>query len=109
MIYEKQGNHSGTCITYDGRNIVAVARYSCTKNDDNTIALIGTEDYIDDILSLIPDSLQTRFLAEFGSIPEGFTPPKIEGSYVMDPKLRVSSNVDGWPLQPHLRWAHSPR
>lgn len=73
---------------------------SCTKNDDNTIALIGTEDYIDDILSLIPDSLQTRFLAEFGSIPEGFTPPKIEGSYVMDPKLRVSSNVDGWPLQP---------
>lgn len=73
---------------------------SCTKNDDNTIALIGTEDYIDDILSLIPDSLQTRFLAEFGSIPEGFTPPKIEGSYVMDPKLRVNSNVAGWPLQP---------
>ena len=33
---------------------------SCTKNDDNTIALIGTEYYIDDILSVIPDSLQTR-------------------------------------------------
>ena len=73
---------------------------SCTKNDDNTIALIGTEDYIDDILTLIPDSLQTRFIAEFGSIPEGYTPPKIEGSYVMDPKLRVNSNVNGWPLQP---------
>ena len=40
---------------------------SCTKNDENTIALIGTESYIDDILSVIPDSLQTRFFAEFGS------------------------------------------
>lgn len=72
---------------------------SCTKNDDNTIALIGTEYYIDDILSVIPDSLQTRFFAEFGSIPEGPVPPKIEGSYVMNPKQRVSSNVAGWPLQ----------
>lgn len=72
---------------------------SCTKNDDNTIVLIGTEYYIDDILSVIPDSLQTRFFAEFGSIPEGPVPPKIEGSYVMNPKQRVSSNVAGWPLQ----------
>ena len=72
---------------------------SCTKNDDNTVALIGTEYYIDDILSVIPDSLQTRFFAEFGSIPEGPVPPKIEGSYVMNPKQRVSSNVAGWPLQ----------
>ncbi len=53
---------------------------SCTKNDDNTIALIGTEYYIDDILSVIPDSLQTRFCAAFGNIPEGPVPPKIEGS-----------------------------
>ena len=73
--------------------------HSCTKNDDNTIALIGTEYYVDDILSVIPDSLQTQFLAEFGSIPSGYVPPKIEGSYVMDPKLRVSSNVEVWPLQ----------
>lgn len=72
---------------------------SCTKNDDNTIALIGTEYYIDDILSVIPDSLQTRFFAEFGSISEGPVPPKIEGSYVMNPKQRVSSNVAAWPLQ----------
>lgn len=72
---------------------------SCTKNDDNTIVLIGTEYYIDDILSVIPDSLQTRFFAEFGSIPEGPVPPKIEGSYVMGPKQRVSSNVAGWPMQ----------
>ena len=78
-----------------------MALTSCTKNDDNTIALIGTEYYIDDILSVIPDSLQTRFFAEFGSIPEGPIPPKIEGSFVMDPKERVSSNVDVWPLQAH--------
>ena len=71
---------------------------SCTKNDDNTIALIGTEYYIDDILSVIPDSLQTRFFAAFGSIPEGPVPPKIEGSYVMSPKERLGSNLPNWPL-----------
>ena len=72
---------------------------SCTKNNNDTIVLIGDEYYIDDILSVIPDTLQTRFFAEFGSIPEGPIPPKIEGSFVMSPKQRVSSNVAGWPLQ----------
>lgn len=73
----------------------------CTKNGENTIVLIGTEYYIDDILSVIPDSLQTSFSADFGSIPEGPVPPKIEGSYVVDPKHRVSSNLTEyeWPLQ----------
>lgn len=72
---------------------------SCTKNDESTIVLIGTEYYIDDILSVIPDSLQTKFYADFGSIHEGPVPPKIEGSYVVDPKQRVASNVAEWPLQ----------
>ena len=72
---------------------------SCTKNDENTIALIGTEYYIDDILSVVPDTLQTKFFAEFGSIPDGPVPPKIEGEYVIAPKERVASNVFGWPLQ----------
>lgn len=83
---------------------------SCTKNDDNTIVVIGTEYYIDDILSAVPDSLQTQFFADFGSVPTGAIPPKIEGSYVMDPKQRVSSNLDGWPantIEPnvYLRFA----
>lgn len=76
--------------------VVGLMLGSCTENNDNTIALIGTEYYIDDILSVIPDSLETRFLAEFGSIPEGPVPPNIEGSYVMAPKQRVSSNVHDW-------------
>lgn len=79
--------------------VAGLALTSCTKNEDSTIALIGTEYYIDDILSVIPDSLQTSFFAEFGSVPNGFIPPKIEGSYSMNPKLRVSSNVAVWPLQ----------
>lgn len=65
---------------------------SCTKNDENTIALIGTEYYIDDILTVIPDTLQAQFFAAFDSIPEGPVPPKIEGSYVMSPKQYV------WPV-----------
>ena len=72
---------------------------SCTKNDESTIVLIGTEYYIDDIVSVIPDSLQSKFFAAFGSIPEGPVPPKIEGSFVMSPKQRVASNVEGWPIQ----------
>ena len=74
---------------------------SCTKNNDNTIALIGTEYYIDDILSVIPSSVQTQFFAAFGNIPEGPVPPKVEGSYVMSPKQRVGSSFPAaeWPLQ----------
>ena len=72
---------------------------SCTKNDESTIVLIGTEYYIDDIVSVIPDSLQSKFFAAFGSIPDGPVPPKIEGSYVMSPKQRVASNVESWPMQ----------
>ena len=72
---------------------------SCTKNDDNTIVLIGTEYYIDDILSVIPSSVQTQFFADFGSIPKGPVPPKVEGSYVMSPRQRVSSSEEIWPLQ----------
>lgn len=71
----------------------------CTKNNDKTIVLIGTEYYIDDILSVVPDSLQTSFFAEFGSVPEGAVPPDVEGSYVMAPKQRVSSHGVVWPLQ----------
>ena len=76
-----------------------VALTSCTKNDTSTVVLIGTEYYIDDILSVIPDSIQTRFLSDFGGYPEGPVPPKIEGSFVINPKQRVTSNVSGWPLQ----------
>lgn len=85
----------GICLLMMG----GLAMTSCTKNDESTIVLIGTEYYIDDILSVIPDSLQTKFFATFGNIHEGPVPPKIEGEYVVDPKSRVSSNVSEWPLQ----------
>lgn len=71
---------------------------SCTKNDENTIVLIGEERYIDDILTVIPDTLKPMFDVVFGSIPQGPVPPKIEGSYVVDPKQRITSNVSTWPL-----------
>ena len=71
---------------------------SCTKNDENTIVLIGEERYIDDILTVIPDTLKPMFDAVFGTIPQGPVPPKIEGSYVVDPKQRIISNVSTWPL-----------
>ena len=71
---------------------------SCTKNDENTIVLIGEELYIDSILTVIPDTLKPEFDVVFGSIPTGPVPPDIEGSYVVVQKMRVCSNVPYWPL-----------
>ena len=78
--------------------LVCFVMPSCTKNDETTIVPIGTEYYIDDILSVIPDTLQNKFFAAFGDVPSGTIPPKIEGSYVVDPKQRVGSNMPGWPV-----------
>ena len=78
--------------------LIGMAFASCTKNDETTIVLIGEEPYIDDILTVIPDTLKPIFDGVFGTIPQGPVPPKIEGSYVVDPKERVSTNVDYWPL-----------
>ena len=92
----------GLCLLVAGGWVLS----SCTKNDDNTIVLIGSEYYIEDILSVIPDSLQMKFFDKFGSIPEGPVPPRLdfnpqdltkkEASYVVAPRQRVYSNVT-WP------------
>ena len=66
---------------------------SCVKeNNGKTIAHIGTEYYIDSLLSVIPDSIQEKFITVFGAIPEGPIPPKIEGSYVVESNMLVSNN-----------------
>ena len=63
---------------------------SCTKNDESTLVLVGEESYIHDILSVVAD---TAFWDGFGSINEGAIPPDIQGSYLVDPKLRIGSNI----------------
>lgn len=71
---------------------------NCTKNDETTIIPVGTESYVKDILSVIPDSAMVQFNAAFGAVHEGYVPPKIEGQFVIGPKQRVASNVASWPL-----------
>lgn len=71
---------------------------ACTKNEDSTIVLIGTESYVEDILDAIPDSLRNVFEQHFGEIPQGYVPPKVEGNFVVAPKQRCFSNVALWPL-----------
>ncbi len=78
--------------------LIGMVFASCTKNDDSTIVLIGEERYIDEILTVIPDTLKPVFDSYFGVIPEGPVPPRIVGSYVVDPKMRYTSNVEYWPL-----------
>lgn len=72
--------------------------FSCTKNDKDTIVLLGTESYIDDILDVIPDSLRIVFDTHFGQIPRGYVPPNVEGDFVIAPKQRCISNAANWPL-----------
>ena len=69
---------------------------SCTKNNDSTIVLVGDESYIDDILSVVSD---TVFWHDFGNINEGTFPPDIQGTYLVDPKLRIGTNVENIPTQ----------
>ena len=67
---------------------------SCIKeNKGETIALIGTEYYIDDIISVIPDTLQGKFNTLFGGYHQGAVPDKLEGSYVVNPNLLKSTNL----------------
>jgi hypothetical protein len=72
--------------------------FACTKNDKDTIILIGTESYIDIITEAIPDTLREAFCQHFGEIPQGYVPPKVEGKFVVAPKLRCFSNAVNWPL-----------
>ena len=64
---------------------VGLALSSCTKNDDSTIVPIGTEDYVkpftsvvDLVFSSVPEATKTQFLQDFGDLPDGPVPPKIE-------------------------------
>ena len=83
---------------------VGLALSSCTKNDDSTIVPIGTEDYVkpftsvvDLVFSSVPEATKTQFLQDFGDLPDGPVPPKIEGSFKMSPKQRVATNT-GLPV-----------
>lgn len=68
---------------------------SCTKNDTGTIVAMGAEYYIDDILDVVSDS---AFWADFGDVNRGGVPPKIEGKYLVSPKLRIATNLAGVPI-----------
>lgn len=80
--------------------IVALFLFSnCTKNDNTTVVLLGEESYVEDMLSVIPDTLLDVFDTHFGGIYNGLIPPNIEGDFLMTQKQRVFSNItEGWPL-----------
>jgi len=82
--------------------------FACTKNDTSTLILLGTESYVENILNAIPDTLRETFNQQFGEIPQGYVPPKIEGDYVVAPKQRCYSSLSDWPLnvvEPNM-WLH---
>ena len=74
---------------------------SCIKeNNGKTIALIGDEYYVQDIDSVIPDSLQVKFEEMFQGIPTGAVPVDIvvpdtieEDAYVVHTNMLVKTNL----------------
>lgn len=78
--------------------LLLLLSFSCTKNDKDTIILLGTESYIDKITEALPDTLREAFRQHFGEIPQGYVPPKVEGNFVVAPKQRSFSNAANWPL-----------
>jgi len=79
-------------------NIIALAFitsviFSCTKNNDTTIVLLGKESYVKEISKIIPDTLRPCIDSVF-DIHEGYIPPKVEGKFKISPKQRVYSNTD---------------
>ena len=60
--------------------------------------MLGTESYVETIIDAIPESLQTVFEQQFGEIPHGYVPPKIEGNFIVAPKQRCYSNIAYWPI-----------
>ena len=79
---------------------------SCNKmtDTDETIILLGKESYVQPLIEMIPDSLQSKLLSLFGTIPEGFIPPNIEGEYKIEKQFCHSNFIDlSDNLDMHLR------
>ena len=78
--------------------VLGAAMISCTKNDETTLVLLGEEEYVEDILKVIPEDMVKEFNKRFG-IYRGSVPPNIQGEYLFAPKVRKYTNFEGvWPL-----------
>lgn len=82
-------------LCFCGMALFFAGLLACTKNDETTIVPIGTEYYVDDILEVIPD---TAFREAFGPIHRGAVPPKVEGHYLIAPRIRIGTNMGGLPV-----------
>lgn len=67
---------------------------SCHKETGNgdDIILLGKEQYVVPLGSILPDSLKQVFPIHFGDMPEGYIPPNVEGEYVIRRKQFCHSN-----------------
>ena len=75
--------------------ILLMAFASCDKTnlDGDIVVLLGKENYVKNIDTMIPDSLSTEFLSRMGNVAEGYIPPNIEGEYIIGPIQFCYSNA----------------
>ena len=72
--------------------IVAILYSNCSKNDNETIVLLGKEDYVLSINDFIPDSLQSQINTEMGTMPRGYIPCNVEGGYIISEMILAHTN-----------------
>ena len=79
--------------------LVLIACCRCQKEHqpneaDDTIILVGEENYFKPLLDLIPDSLKNVFPSYLGDLPNGPIPPNIKGEYRIDSLQLLHSNYN---------------
>jgi len=79
-----------------------------TADEGDTVILLGYESYVVPLMDFMPDTLRTVFPSHFGSMPEGYIPPNIEGEYRIGKKQFCHANL--FPIHDtedmHLRITH---
>lgn len=76
--------------------VATIHLISCQKEilNDDSIILLGTEEYVKPIEDMLPDTLRTHFIAHFGDMPQGYIPPCIEGEYLIEKQFCHSNFVN---------------
>ena len=82
-----------TAILLCAAMMLGMAQCQKSTYEDETIILLGQENYVISLNDLIPDTLRTTFPSHFGGIPEGYIPPNIEGEYRIGNKQLCYANL----------------
>ena len=87
--------------------LLSVAFTECSKQtaESDIVVLLGTESYVKPLSEFMIEDIADDFESHYGSIPEGYIPPNVEGEYLISPTKFHYSNIGIFSDNPdiHLR------